>query len=719
MKSKKSIKWAAVVICQIFVFPFVALAQTPTLVYSNSLAAPGETGNGFRIQYGGAMGTGTLPGNLLTLRMTYPHGATVSSIADSLSDTYILGVSTDSGSGGWVTALYYVPGVAAGVRQITVTFSSGVTDWHGAVQEYSGVATTTPGDGTCSNHSTTVKCSAAITTTQNNDLIVASMIGLGSGIRANTMTSVTPGAGFILDTADTNCSDADEEFVQASAGSITPSFATTGNSEAFNIVGMAFKASPGEGTNPTGMYILHQQHLQIGEGGLTQRSYFVSSGNLLVASTDVGNTNSGGNIITIDTCTPSNTWTKRSPAGTDMPQILFVPSATASTNMFCTVHSTQPTDTGIIVVYDVMGAAASPENTNSVGVYASGTNLTNMPSLKPTAGPGIIFAPENTGTGPGTAVGSGFIWDNTPYTGETDQGQLNNGDGWQHFFYTNTSQVSFSWTQAVSSSTMQASAIAFKAGAPGAPATVVVTISPASGSINENTALQFTATVTGSTNSSVTWSATCGTINSSGLYTAPATASSCTITATSLANAADSASASVTVTATAGPPPTVVVTISPASGSINVNTMLQFAATVTGSTNSSVTWSTNCGTINASGFYTAPSAASLCTITATSLANAADSASASVTVTAGPPPTIVVTISPRSQNINVNRTLQFSATVTGTTNTSVAWSTTCGAINSSGLYTAPATASSCKVTATSLANRADSASASVTVRRHH
>ena len=615
------------VISQIFVFPVVALAQTPTLVYSNSLAAPGETGNGFRIQYGGAMGTGTLSGNLLTLRMTYPHGATVSSIADSLSDTYILGVSTDSGSGGWVTALYYVPGVAAGVRQITVTFSSGVTDWHGAVQEYSGVATSMPGDGSCSNHSTTVKCGAAITTTENNDLIVASMIGLGSGIRANTMISVTPGAGFILDTADTNCSDADEEFVQASAGSITPSFAITGNPEAFNIVGMAFKASPGEGTNPTGMYILHQQHLQIGEGGLTQKSYFVSSGNLLVASTDVGNTNSGGNIITIDTCTPSNTWTKRSPTGTDMPQILFVPSVTASTNMFCTVHSAQPTDTGIIVVYDIMGAAASPENTNSMGVYASGTNLTNMPSLTPTAGPGIIFAPENTGTGPATAVGSGFIWDNTPYTGETDQGQLNNGDGWQHFFYTNAAQVSFSWTQAVSSSTMQASAIAFKAGA---PATVVVTISPASGSINVNTTLQFTAAVTGSTNTSVAWSTTCGTINSSGLYTAPSTASSCKVTATSVATVADSASASVTVTA--GPPPTIVVTISPRSQNINVNRTLEFTATVTGTTNTSVAWSTTCGTINSSGLYTAPSTASSCTVTATSLANGADSAFAIVSV---------------------------------------------------------------------------------------
>jgi len=447
-----------------------AHAQTPKLVYSNSLSTARETGNGFRIQYGGSMGTGTLASNLLTLRITYPHGSTVSSISDNKSSTYSLGVSADSGAGGWVTALYYVPGAAAGITQITITFSQSVSDWHGAVQEYSGVATSSPGDGTCSSNTTTpanVQCSAPIATGTSGDLIVASTMavgGLGTRLCGNISNSMVPGNGFMLDAADTYCSDADEEFVQSSAGAITPSFTVAGTSAAFNIVAMAFKASSGAGTTPTGMYILHQQHLQINEGSSSQVSYFVSSGNLLIASIDVGNTNSGGNIVTIDSCSPSDTWTKRSPSGTDMPQILFIPSVSSSTNMFCTVHSSQPTDTGIIVVYDVVGAAASPEDTDSAGVFASGTVLTNLPDITPTTGPGIVFAAENTGTGPSTAVGNGFIWDNTPYTGETDQGQLNNGDGWQHFFYTNTSQIAFSWTQADSSSTMQAYAITFKAG---------------------------------------------------------------------------------------------------------------------------------------------------------------------------------------------------------------------------------------------------------------
>jgi hypothetical protein len=446
-----------------------AHAQTSKLVYSKSLSTTSETGNNFKIQYGGSMGTGTLANNLLTLRMTYPHGSTVSSISDNKSSTYTLGVSADSGTSGWVTALYYIPGAAAGITQITVAFSASVADWHAAIQEYSGVATSSPGDGTCSSTTTTpptVQCTAAIVTGTSGDLIVASTMlvgGLGSTMCGNTSTSIAPGSGFILDAADPFCSDADEEFVQSSSGSITPSFSITGNAEAFNIISMAFKPSAGAGTNPRGMYILHQQTVMINMNSSSQLNYFVSSGNLLVASVDDGNTNSGGDIITIDSCTPSNTWTKRSPSGADMPQMFFVPSASASTNMHCTVHSGNSGDTTLMVIYDIAGAASSPEDVDSTGFQGTGASIINAPVLTPTTQPGIAFAIENTGNGPSTGVGTGYIYDNTPYTGETDSSKLDNGDGWQHIFYTSTSQLAFSWTQAIGGSWMNAFAIAFKA----------------------------------------------------------------------------------------------------------------------------------------------------------------------------------------------------------------------------------------------------------------
>jgi hypothetical protein len=444
-------------------FSLRANAQTPKLVYSDSLASPGEPGNGFRIQYGGAMGNGSLAGNLVTLRITAPHGSTISSIADNKSDSYTLGVSEDSGSGGWVTALYYLPNAPAGITQITVTYSASVADWHGAIEEYSGIATSSPADGTCGNTSSTVACSAAITTTGNNDLVVASMIGLGSSIYTNTMGTIAAGGSFSLDSADTQASDGDEEEVLAMAGSVTPSFTITGSTESFNIVGMAFKASAGAGTNPTGMYILHEQHFEMVQTSETIN--FPSNGNLLVADTDIFN---GEDTIAINSCSSSNTWTKENPSGGDMPQFFFVSSAIASTTLTCTVQAPNPEDHGILVFYDVVGAAASPFDTLGPGNGSNGSVVTN--TVTPTKPPGIAFAVENTGVGPGTGIGTGFTWDNTPYTGETDAGQLNNGDGWQHYWYTSASQITFTWDQANSSSYMQAAAITFSSNPVSAPA---------------------------------------------------------------------------------------------------------------------------------------------------------------------------------------------------------------------------------------------------------
>lgn len=81
---------------------------------------------------------------------------------------------------------------------------------------------------------------------------------------------------------------------------------------------------------------------------------------------------------------------------------------------------------------------------------------------------------------------------------------------------------------------------------------VVISIAPASASIQTGKTQQFLANVTGTTNTSVTWSATGGTISAAGLYTAPGTAGNFTVTATSSADPSKSANASVAVVA----PPT-------------------------------------------------------------------------------------------------------------------------------------------------------------------
>ena len=78
---------------------------------------------------------------------------------------------------------------------------------------------------------------------------------------------------------------------------------------------------------------------------------------------------------------------------------------------------------------------------------------------------------------------------------------------------------------------------------------VKVSVSPTSATLFSNQKQQFTATVSGTSNTGVTWSATAGLVNANGLYTAPTVTSqtNVVVTATSNADATKSASAAVTV----------------------------------------------------------------------------------------------------------------------------------------------------------------------------
>src|SRR5207247_2365393 len=83
--------------------------------------------------------------------------------------------------------------------------------------------------------------------------------------------------------------------------------------------------------------------------------------------------------------------------------------------------------------------------------------------------------------------------------------------------------------------------------------TVSVSISPTSATVLSGGTQQFSATVKGTNNTGVTWTATKGTVSSTGLYTAPTVTSNTTagVSATSVADTTKSASAAVTITAPA------------------------------------------------------------------------------------------------------------------------------------------------------------------------
>ena len=85
-------------------------------------------------------------------------------------------------------------------------------------------------------------------------------------------------------------------------------------------------------------------------------------------------------------------------------------------------------------------------------------------------------------------------------------------------------------------------------------ATISVSVSPTTATVASGGTEQFSAQVTNTSNTAVTWSATSGTVSTTGLFTAPSVIATktVTVTATSVADKTKSASATVTVNSAAG-----------------------------------------------------------------------------------------------------------------------------------------------------------------------
>jgi hypothetical protein len=166
---------------------------------------------------------------------------------------------------------------------------------------------------------------------------------------------------------------------------------------------------------------------------------------------------------------------------------------------------------------------------------------------------------------------------------------------------------------------------------PSNPTITSVSVSCSPTSVQTNGTATCTASVdgTGSYSSVVAWSASAGTVDANGKFTAPANAGSVTITATSTEDATKSGKATITVTA-----PAVTVSIAPQTASVPSGGTQQFTASVLNTTNTAVTWSASSGMISNAGLLSLAGVAqeTVLTVTATSVADPTKSAQAQVTV---------------------------------------------------------------------------------------
>ena len=168
---------------------------------------------------------------------------------------------------------------------------------------------------------------------------------------------------------------------------------------------------------------------------------------------------------------------------------------------------------------------------------------------------------------------------------------------------------------------------------PTPPSSTSVTLTPSSATVFRDATQTFTANVTGTNNTAVTWSveeAFGGTIDSAGLYTPPQSgAGTFHVVAVSQASSGAIAIAAVTV-------PMPQMTINPAAITLRPAGTQMFTATVSGLANTSVNLTIQPsagGLINSAGLYTAPAAGGFYNVVATSVEESTLTASATVTVT--------------------------------------------------------------------------------------
>jgi len=200
------------------------------------------------------------------------------------------------------------------------------------------------------------------------------------------------------------------------------------------------------------------------------------------------------------------------------------------------------------------------------------------------------------------------------------------------------------------SHTVMATSVADTSKSASAAVTVNATasVSPGTADVAVSSTQQFTATVAGYSNTSVTWSvdgvsggnSSVGTVNASGLYTAPSQAGNHNVTATSVANTALSANGSATVFN---------LTVSPGPTTVMPTATQQYTANLQGVSGGTISWSVDgiaggnstTGTISSSGLYTAPNATGSHTIAATPSLYPALTATTPLTVINGAPAAIL------------------------------------------------------------------------------
>jgi hypothetical protein len=257
------------------------------------LGSVGNPGNPFWINLPNPAGSG----NCLIIGLSCPYSASRSiQIADNRSNTWVLLRTVNDGKS--MSSVYATFNVAAGTRNLTVTFDTLLYDCQFCVSEFYGIASSNALDGTSSatTSASSAIASGQVVTTMAGDLVYQYGYDRSSpDTGSSTIMGFTPGNGFNLLSANVFLGVFSQFAIQQSAGAIVPSVTLSGSSDAFNTVAVALKSAP-QGTVPgPGIRIVHVQHFFYNRA---IADHVPCSGNLIYAATAFGQGNAVLNSVT-------------------------------------------------------------------------------------------------------------------------------------------------------------------------------------------------------------------------------------------------------------------------------------------------------------------------------------------------------------------------------------------------------------------------------------
>ena len=433
---------------------FTPSPSTPTLVQhttssSNEQNAP-ISNNNFTF----TLPNKVLAGNCLVLGLSYAWSATRTvSVSDNNGNTWPPSPAVTTNNGATViSSIFVLPNANAGATTITVHFDALLTTFQYTVSEFNNIATVTPVNGSA-GQAAAVSANTISTgsfTPGNNDAggnLIWAYFANDSTPFATVPTSYAAGGSFSLLDASIGTHSAQlphgaEYFVQATAAAINPSMTLTGSfsGDTWNGVAVALKAATA-GTAPaaTGIRIISVVHETNQAPPTTWVAQFPSQGNLIVVRTN------GDFNLTSITDSNNNTYVR----SVISPQIWHADSATTGINLKVTLHYSAVPGNRTMLLYDVTGAAASPEdghlqNTDSTAPTTTNPyDLNDSPIITPASANGLTIACLTMGIGPvsGLVTGApaGAIYDFVYYTNDGDGDRMDSGDGAAHYY--NTSDV--------------------------------------------------------------------------------------------------------------------------------------------------------------------------------------------------------------------------------------------------------------------------------------